>query len=255
MLASVRGADIERLLPRITVPTLVVNRTGFPFISRSAARELADSLPDGRYVEVEGADVLPYIGDTDALFGAVEEFLTGTVRGSLMGRYLAATLFTDIVDSTPQSRVLGDTEWRDTLDAHDRLVRRNLIRFSGAEIDTTGDGFFALFDSALSAIKCAIATIPEVTELGLHIRCAVHVAEFDQRGRTPVGIGAHVGARLLSIAGADEVVVSSAVRDVLLGTHLDFEHRGSFALKGVPGSWEVFSAREASHAGPVGRSG
>jgi class 3 adenylate cyclase len=205
------------------------------------ARFLAERIHGARLVELPGADHLPFVGDQDAILDEIEEFLTGVRRGAEPDRVLATVLFTDIVASTERAVKLGDREWRDLLEIHHTLVRRELERWRGIEVGTAGDGFLATFDGPARAIRCACAVRDSVRTLGLEIRAGLHTGECEVRGDTVAGIAVHIGARVSAHAGPGEVLVSSTVRDLVAGSGIEFEERGEHELKGVPGQWRLYA--------------
>jgi len=201
---------------------------------------VAEHIPGARYVEVPGADQPPWVGDAEAVLAETQEFLTGTREPPEPDRVLATVMFTDIVDSTRWAAKLGDQRWRALLDDHDRTVRRQLGRFRGHEVHTTGDGLLATFDGPARAIRCACAIRDSVTALGLEPRVGVHTGEIDRRGDDVAGIAVHIGQRVCTAADAGEVLVSRTVVDLVAGSGIDFEDRGQHDLKGVPGTWRLF---------------
>jgi pimeloyl-ACP methyl ester carboxylesterase len=233
--------DVRHVLPAVRVPTLVIHRTGDLDASVEEGRWIAAQIPGARFVELPGADHLPWIGDTDALVDEVEEFLTG-VRGSAEpDRVLATVLFTDIVGATATAAALGDRGWRDVLQAHHTAVRRELARFRGREIDTAGDGFLAAFDGPARAVRCACAIRDAVAAVGVPIRAGLHTGECEVIGDKLGGLAVHIGARVAAAAPATEVWVSSTVKDLVAGSGLRFADRGLHTLKGVPGEWRLFA--------------
>jgi class 3 adenylate cyclase len=236
--------DIRDILPNIQAPTLVVHRTHHPVVPVESARYLADHIPGARLVELPGADALPYTptGGDDVL-DEVEEFLTGVRAGAPSDRVLATVLFTDIVDSTERASELGDAAWRELLDRHDAAVRRQLDRYRGTEVKTVGDGFLATFDGPARAIQCAVAVRENLQPLGLDVRAGIHTGEIERRGEDVGGIAVHIGARVAGLAGAGEVLASSTVKDLVVGSGIEFENRGSHTLKGVPDEWRLFAVR------------
>jgi class 3 adenylate cyclase len=235
-------ADVEEVLPKITVPTLVVNRTGNRIVGIEQSRDVASAIPDATFVELPGEDHLIFSQGVNAVADEIEEFLTGTRTGKDPDRLLATLLFTDIVDSTTRAAESGDRRWRDLLDRHHDLVRTQLERFGGREVSTTGDGFFASFTSPTQAVRCALAVEDGVRSLGVQIRAGVHTGEVEVRGTDLGGLAVHIGARVAAAARPGEVLVSSTVRDLLAGSGLVFADRGEHELKGVPGSWRLFAA-------------
>jgi pimeloyl-ACP methyl ester carboxylesterase len=233
--------DVRHVLPAIRVPTLVVHRRGDRIVSVEQGRQLADAIPDARWVELPGSDHYPWFGDVEGLAAAVERFVADLAVDADLDRILATVLFTDITSSTQRAAELGDRAWRELLDAHHALVRAHLTRFRGREIDTAGDGFFATFDGPARAVRCAVALTDAVRALGLEIRAGVHTGECEIAGDAVRGIAVHIGARVLAAAESGEVVVSSTVRDLVAGSGLRFQDRGSRVLKGVPGEWRLFA--------------
>jgi class 3 adenylate cyclase len=194
---------------------------------------------------VPGEDHLFFVGDTDVLAEEIEEFLTGSRSVVDPERVLATLMFTDIVGSTSLAADLGDRRWRDLLDQHHELVRREIERFKGREIDTAGDGFLATFAGPGRAVRCAMAITDTVTTLGLEIRAGVHTGEVEVRGDDLAGLAVHIAARVGALAGSGEVLVSSTVKDLLAGSGIAFEDRGDHDLKGVPERWRLFAAGPA----------
>jgi class 3 adenylate cyclase len=230
--------DTRSCCRRSPAPTLVIYRKGDREVSAEEGRWIADQIPHAKYVELPGADHLPWIGESDALLDEVEEFLTGVRRGPDPDRLLATVLFTDIVDCE------GGRARRPTLArvarGASRLVRRELDRFGGREIDTAGDGFFATFDGPARAVRCACAINEAVRELGLDVRAGLHTGECEVVDGTVGGIAVHIGARVADEAGAGEVLVSSTVKDLVAGSGLRFRERGVIQLRGVPGEWRLY---------------
>jgi class 3 adenylate cyclase len=238
-------SDIRDVLPLVQAPTLVLHRRENRYLTTEHGRYLAGQIPDARYVEVEGADHVPYLGDQAPLLAEIEEFLTGSRRGVQGDRFLATVLFTDIVGSTERVAALGDRAWRLLLEDHNAVVRRALAEHGGREVDTAGDGFLAVFDGPAAAIRCALAIRDDVRGLGLEIRAGVHSGECELVEGKVRGITVHAGARLASLAAAGEVVVSSTTRDLTAGSGIAFEDKGAHELRGVPGEWRVFAVSEA----------
>ena len=233
--------DARAVLPLIAVPTLILHRAGDPFSGPEHGRYLAQHIPGARYVELSGGDHLFFVQDADPLLAEIQEFLTGVREGSEAERVLATVLFVDIVGSTEHAVRLGDRRWRDLLDAYYRAVRGELARFRGREIDTAGDGLFAMFDGPARAIRCACAIRDAVRALGLAVRVGVHTGECEVIGAKIGGLAVHIGARVTAAAGVDDVLVSSTVKDLVAGSGLRFEDRGAHVLKGVPGEWRLFA--------------
>ena len=233
--------DIRHVLPAIRVPTLIIHRTGDLDIDAGGSRYMAERIPGARYVELPGNDHLPWVGDQDAIVDEAEEFLTGVRRGPEPDRVLATVMFADVVGSTERAAAMGDRRWRDLLEGYHALVRRELSRYRGREIDTAGDGMFAMFDGPARAVRCASSIRDAVRPLGLEVRVGLHTGEVEMMGDNAGGIAVHIGARVAAHAGAGEVLVSSTVKDLVAGSGLRFEDRGTQVLKGVPGEWRLFA--------------
>ncbi len=233
--------DVRQVLPAIHVPTLVVHHTDDPIVPVDGARYLAEQIPGARFVELPGEAHSVFHVDVTALFGEVEEFLTGTRAETETDRVLATVLFTDIVDSTRHVVEFGDRRWREVLENHHVAVRRELVRFHGREVDSAGDGFLAIFDGPARAIRCAAAIREAVQPLGIEIRAGIHTGECERMGEKVSGIAVHIGARVVSSAERGEVRVSSTVKDLVVGSGIEFTDRGHHALKGIPGEWQLFS--------------
>jgi class 3 adenylate cyclase/pimeloyl-ACP methyl ester carboxylesterase len=235
--------DIRDVLPTIRVPTLVIHRVdGVPIVE--GARWIAEQIPDARFVELPGDDHWPWISQPDEIVDEVEEFLTGERHELEPDRVLATVLFTDIVGSTARAAALGDRRWRDLLEQHDRLVRRELERHRGRAVKTTGDGVLATFDGPARAISCARAICERVRPLGIEARAGVHTGECELRNGDVGGIAVHIGARVADMAGPGEVVVSGTVKDLVVGSGLAFSERGTHSLKGAPGEWHLYALKQ-----------
>lgn len=234
--------DLHGILPAIHVPTLVLHRTGNRFIGVDRGRDLAEHIPGARLVELPGEDHLFHAGDTEAMLGEVEEFLTGVRSAPDLDRVLATVLFTDIVGSTEKAASVGDRAWRTTLAAHHEIIRRELEHYRGRAVKFTGDGVLATFDGPARAIRCACAITAAVRTLGIEVRAGLHTGEIELFGDDVGGIAVHVGARVAGAAGAGEVLVSSTVKDLVAGSGIRFADRGLHVLKGVPGDWRLFAA-------------
>ncbi|MGH9028429.1 MAG: adenylate/guanylate cyclase domain-containing protein [Acidimicrobiales bacterium] len=241
---AVSETNVHHVLPSIQVPTIVLHRRENRHVRVEHGRYLADHIPGALYKELPGEDHAFYAGDTDALVDEIEEFVTGVRPVRETDRVLATVLFTDIVGSSRRATELGDGAWRTLLDAHDAVVRSQLLRHRGREIKTTGDGFLAAFDGPARAIRCACAIRDSLRPLGLEVRCGLHTGEIEERGDDVTGIAVVIGQRVSSMAGAGEVMVSSTVKDLVAGSGLRFEGRGEHELKGVPGTWRLFAARD-----------
>ena len=237
-----RDVDIRHVLPAIRVPALVMHRVGDAYREVGHARYLAAHIPGVKLVELPGRDHLPYVGDQNSVLDEVEEFLTGVRRGPEPDRVLATILFTDIVGSTERAAQAGDDRWRDLLDRHNVLIRRELDHFRGREVDTAGDGFLATFDGPARAVRCAREIADTVPGLGLELRSGLHTGEVELAGEHVRGIAVHIGARVAAMAGPREVLVSSTVKDLVAGSGIAFEDRGEHSLKGIPGTWRIYLA-------------
>jgi len=233
--------DVRPALSAITAPTLVLHRSGDRLITVGNGRMLAEAIPGARFVELEGVDHLGFAGDQDAILDEVEEFITGVRREREPERVLATVLFTDIVASTERAAAAGDRDWRHLLESHDEVVRKELTRFRGREVKQTGDGFLAAFDGPARAVQCAASITDRVRPLGIDIRAGVHTGECELRGGDVAGMAVHIGARVGARAGSGEVLVSSTVKDLVVGSGLQFEERGLAELKGVPGQWRLYA--------------
>ena len=233
--------DIRHVLPTIRVPTLVLHRTEDRDSRPEEGRYIADRIPGARFVALPGEDHLPAV-DPDQVVDEIEEFLTGVRPSVPIDRVLATVLFTDVVGSTERAVELGDRRWRELLDEHNRVVRRELERFRGREIDTAGDGFLATFDGPARAVRCAQSIAEAVRAVGLEIRAGVHTGEIELAGDDVRGIAVHTGARVAAKADAGEVLVSSTVKDLVAGSGIEFRERGVYELKGVPGEWRLYAA-------------
>lgn len=238
--------DVRELLPAVQAPTLVLYRRDDQLAGRPHAAYLAEHIPRAQLVEVPGEDNFLFAGDLDRDLDEIEQFLTGARHLPSTDRVLATVLFTDIVGSTERASQIGDRKWRDLIDAHDRAVRRQLERFRGREVHTTGDGFLATFDGPGRAIDCACAIRDTVGALGLEVRAGLHTGEIEVLGEDVAGIAVHIGARVAALAGAGEVLVSSTVKDLVVGSGFEFEDRGQHALKGVPGTWQLYRVEGSS---------
>ena len=241
-LASIfRDVDVRGVLPSIQAPTLVLHRTGDRIVPVDQAHYLSKTIPNARLVEVPGDDHIAFLGDQDAILDEIEEFLTGARPAPETDRVLATVLFTDIVGSTEKAVWLGDRKWRELLEEHHSVVRRELERLRGREIDTAGDGFMASFDGPARAIRCAVAIVDGLRTLGIEVRAGVHTGECEQIGTKLGGIAVHIAARVASTAAPGEVLVSQTVKDLVAGSGIRFEDRGVQELRGVPEPWRLFS--------------
>ncbi len=245
--------DVRGVLPLIQAPTLIMQRRGDYAVNYRAARWLAEQIDGSRYVELEGNDHFPWIGeDGERALDGIEEFLTGVRPGPAPERVLATVLFTDIVDSTRLAGELGDRRWRGLLEEHQRLVREQLARFEGREIKTTGDGFLATFDGPTRAAECARAIADEMPALGIEVRAGLHSGEVELIGDDVGGIAVHVAARIAALAEARTVLASRTVRDLAAGSGVEFEPFGRHALKGVADEWELYSVASTPLSAELG---
>jgi class 3 adenylate cyclase len=234
--------DIRNVLPAIHVPTLVMHRSGDRSVSVEEGRWMAGQIPDARFVELPGEDHMPWVGDQDAILDEVQEFLTGDRPEREPDRVLATVLVTDIVGSTRHAARLGDRAWSELLTRHHAIVRKELDRHRGREIDTAGDGFLATFDGPARAVGCACRIRDAVAALGIEIRAGLHTGEIELAGGKVRGIAVHTGARIASAADPGEILVSSTVKDLVSGSGITFRDRGTHALKDMPRSWQLFAA-------------
>jgi class 3 adenylate cyclase len=234
--------DVSELLANVRIPTLVLHRTGDKAVAVVHGRYIAQLIPGSRYIELEGEDHFWHLGDADSILGAIEEFLTGTQPVPPDAhRVLATVLFTDIVASTDRAAEVGDRQWKAILDDHDALVRRQLERFRGREIKTTGDGFLATFDGPARAIHSAAAIVDGARGLGLDLRAGLHTGECEVRGDDLGGIAVHIASRVATLAEPGEILVSGSIPPLVVGSQIKFASKGIQALKGVPGKWTVLA--------------
>ena len=241
MVPLIAELDMRALLPTVRVPTLILQHADDPFIPPAQGKYLADHIPGAKYVELPGRNLYHFVEPWRASFQEIAEFLTGHRAEVADDRVLATVLFTDMVDSTRQAAEMGDRNWRALLDAHDAVVRSQLTRFRGREVNSTGDGFLAMFDGPQRAIRCAMAIRDAVQALGIQVRAGLHTGECEIRGEDIGGIAVHIGARVSAMAGPNDVLVSSTLHDLVIGSGLEFGERGTYQLKGVPGEWRLFA--------------
>jgi class 3 adenylate cyclase len=239
-----REIDVRHILPSVSVPALVLHRTDERVINVENARYLARHIPRAKLVELPGIDHTIGVGDSDAVADEVEEFLTGSRHAPDVDRVVSTVLFTDIVGSTERAAALGDRKWCELLENYYALARRQLERFRGREIDTSGDGMFATFDGPARAVRCAQSIGESAKSLGIDIRAGLHTGEVEIIGEKVGGIAVHIGARVAAHAAAGEVLVSSTVKDLVAGSGLQFHERGIHVLKGVEGEWRLFLAMQ-----------
>ena len=234
--------DARHVLPTITAPTLVLHRVGDRMVPFDAGRTIAESVPGAKLVELEGDDHVP-LADPDQIVDEVEEFLTGHRGAPEPDRMLATVLFTDIVDSTARTAQLGDRRWRELIQRHDQLMRREIERHRGREVKTMGDGFLATFDGPARAIRAATSARDALRALDVEIRAGLHTGELEVMNGDIGGIAVNIGARVGALAKAGEVLVSRTVTDLVAGSGIEFADRGTHALKGVPGEWQLYAVK------------
>jgi class 3 adenylate cyclase len=239
-MALYREIDTRPVLASISAPTLVMHRSGDRAAPVQWGRYLAEAIPGARYVELAGDDHLPMV-NPDEILDELEEFLTGTRLDREPDRVLATVMFTDIVSSTERAAELGDRRWRDLITSHDTLVHRQLERHRGRAVKTLGDGFLATFDGPARGIRCAQAIREGVRALGVEIRAGLHTGELEVVGDDVAGMAVNIGARVGAKAEPGEVLVSSTVTDLVVGSGLEFHERGTHELKGVPGAWRLYA--------------
>jgi class 3 adenylate cyclase len=232
---------VRAVLPAIQVPTLVIHRRQDKVIRVEHGRYLSERIPEARYVELEGSGHLHWVGDSDEVLDEVEEFLTGLRRGAGTDRALSTILFTDIVSSTERAAEVGDRRWTEVLDRHDAVMRRQLTRFGGREVNTTGDGMVAEFDGPTRAVTCGQALVDAASQVGVSIRVGIHTGEVERRGDDVAGLAVHLSARVQALAQPGEVLVSRTVVDLVAGSGIAFTDRGEHSLKGVPGLWRLYA--------------
>jgi class 3 adenylate cyclase len=237
--------DVRAVLPSISVPTLVLHRATDRFVDSRHSRYLAQHIPGARYVELPGSDAITFGLETQPLLDEIEEFLTGRRHAADAERILATVMFSDIVGSTSRAAELGDQRWRQELETIERFVSRELVRFRGRGVKTMGDGFLATFDGPARAIRCATAIREAAREqLGLEVRSGLHTGEIEVIGSDVGGIAVHIGARVGASAQPGEVLVSGTVKDLVVGSGIQFEDRGERELRGVPGEWRLWAVAE-----------
>jgi pimeloyl-ACP methyl ester carboxylesterase len=236
--------DARAILPAISTPSLVIHRSGDRIVSVEHGRQAAQLIPGARYVELPGTDHLPFFEDPETTLGLIEEFVTGERHRPEPSRVLSTVVFTDIVGSTEQTSRLGDRRWKEILDSYDTAVDRELARFRGQLIKTTGDGTLATFDGPGRAIQCARAIRDASRGLGLEMRTGVHTGEVQLRDQDVAGLAVVIAHRVSALANAGELLVSSTVKDLVVGSSVEFEDRGLHELKGVPGTWGLYAVRE-----------
>jgi class 3 adenylate cyclase len=248
MLAMTRllmETDVRGVLDSIRVPTLVIHRADDAYLRVGHGRFLAEHIPNATYVELAGRDHSPEIGDTTAILAAIEEFVTGEPAVVDPDRVLATVLFTDIAESTQRAAGLGDRRWATLLERHDQIVARQVSRFGGRIVKSTGDGVLALFDGPARAVQCAVAIRDALRSIELSVRTGVHIGEIELKDDDVAGIAIHIAARISALAPAGEIYVSRTVRDLVAGSQIHFEDLGSLSLRGIPEPWQVLRVTTA----------
>jgi class 3 adenylate cyclase len=249
------ATDVRAILPDVRVATLVLVRDGakspkggVDVDSVGEARWIAEQMPNASVVLTPGSDYLPWAGDQNAIIDEIEAFVTGVRPVPEPNRALLTILFTDLVRSTERVAALGDLQWRDLLAEHNEIVRRVLERFGGREVDRAGDGFLATFDAPARAVRCALTLVSELALLQLDVRAGLHTGEVEVATEGISGIAVHIGARVAATATAGEVLVTRTVKDLTVGSGIEFRSRGTETLRGVPGQWELFAAETTGTA-------
>jgi pimeloyl-ACP methyl ester carboxylesterase len=240
MYEALLETDVHAALPSVQAPCLVVHGTTMSMFEQQS-RYLAEHLPNARLVTLDGVDHFPWFADVDKVVSEVEEFVTGARSAVADERVLATLLFTDIVGSTEQAAMMGDRRWHEVIESYYGLIRRCVERFRGHEVSTEGDGFIARFEGPARAVSCARAIREGVQGLGVEIRAGVHTGEIELRGDEVTGLAVHIGARVIALAGPSEVLVSRTVKDLVVGSGIEFSDRGTHELKGVPDTWQLFA--------------
>jgi pimeloyl-ACP methyl ester carboxylesterase len=241
--------DVSAVLPTIHVPTLVIHRKDDVAVNVEGGRELAALIPNARYVELSGTDHIPFVGDNAGeIADVVHEFLTGSRAPIAVDRVLATVLFTDIVGSTEKAAALGDSRWRELLEEHNNAVRAELARFRGREVKSLGDGFLATFDGPARAIHCAQSIITALRPLEIPIRAGIHTGEVEIADNDIRGIAVHITSRVASLGGADDIVVSRTIKDLVAGSGITFQDFGTHVLKGIPDAWQLYRVAHSTTA-------
>lgn len=252
MVAMNAAIDVRQALPAVHVPTLIIHRTGDGATPVEGGRFLAENIGGARILELAGDDHFHWLGDSEAILGAIEEFVTGARSGMATNLALVSMLFTDIVSSTEKAARLGDREWAALLKTHDGIVHSEVQKQGGREVKHTGDGSLSVFEGPARAARSWLSISSRVREVGLEIRGGLHTSEVEMVDGDVRGLGVHIAARLMGLATPGELIVSSVVRDLSAGSGLTFEDRGSQVLKGVPGEWHVYSVTNSTNAGHGG---
>jgi class 3 adenylate cyclase len=234
--------DVREVVPTVQVPTLVLHRRHDRLVNVRNGRWLAEHLPNSRLVELPGDDHTPWSQGVDRIIDEIKEFLTGSHYAPELERVLSTVVFTDIVDSTQTASELGDSRWRDVLTRHGQAVATAVERHGGRQVKSTGDGFLLTFDGPARAIRCARSIVDSAASLGIQVRAGLHTGECELMGDDVGGIAVHIAARVSALAAGDEVLVSRTVRDLVAGSGIEFDARGTETLKGVPDTWEIYAA-------------
>ncbi|KAA0274335.1 MAG: alpha/beta fold hydrolase [Acidobacteria bacterium] len=233
--------DVREILPRVQAPTLVLDRPAAKAMDSAHARYVAEHIPGAELVEIPGRDAISFGDGHEAYEEQVERFVTGSVAAPGTERALATVLFTDIARSTEIAAERGDRRWRELLESHDRLTRELVDAYGGVAVKSTGDGFLARFDGPARAVRCAVDLGRRVSDLGIEIRAGLHTGEIELIGADVGGMAVHIGARIGALGEPGEVLASSTVRDLVVGSGIEFADRGAHSLKGVPGEWRLFA--------------
>jgi class 3 adenylate cyclase len=244
LMKAMQQVDVRHLLPLVHVPALILHRRENRFIRVGHGRYLAEHVPGAKYVELAGEDHLYFVGDTDALLDEVEEFLTGSHQAPEGEVHTETILFTDIVASTEQFARLGHRKWTTLTDDHDAMVRATLARHRGREVKSIGDGFLATFDATTRGVRAATEIVAAAHEMGLEVRAGVHTGEVELRPDDIAGLAVSIAKRVCDMAESGEVLTSSTVKELVVGSGIEFENRGEHKLKGVPGIWKLFAVKE-----------
>jgi class 3 adenylate cyclase len=233
--------DVRDVLPLVRVPTIVIHRSDDAVIGADMGRRLAELIPGGRFVLIPGSEHLFFLGDQEPLLTAVEEFVSGEIGPTFVDRFLTSVMFVDIVDSTGLASRLGDRQWTETLATFSTRSERQVDRFQGSILKSTGDGLLAIFDGPARAVACAAALREVARSLGLEIRTGIHTGEVERIGRDIGGIGVHIAARIMAEASPGEILTSSTVRDLVVGSGIEFRSKSLTQLRGMPGEWTLLS--------------
>lgn len=236
-------SDIRHVLSAVSAPVLVLHRHDDLLFPVAQSRDLAERLPDARFVELPGADWVPMAGDMESLLDEIEAFVTGTRPPVDPDRLLATVLFTDVVKSTDTAAAVGDKRWRELLDRHDEISEREVVRHGGRLVESTGDGVFATFDGPARGIRAARAIVDAIAKIGISVRAGLHTGEIEVRGEKVSGLAVHIGQRVSTLAKGGEVLVSRTLPDLVVGSGIEFEERGDYELKGVPGRWQIYAVK------------